>query len=69
MQDICPIRMNIVLVKLNNEGMEIAALSLREIESSLRAKQVVLKMLNASGTTFETLSAPPGAERLGTMEE
>ena len=34
----------------------------RKIETSLQVKQVVLKVLNVSGTTFETLSAAPGVE-------
>ena len=49
--------------------MEITELSLRKIETSLQVKQVVLKVLDVSGTTFETLLVAPGAERLITMEE
>ena len=49
--------------------MEIAELSSRNIETSLRVRQMVLKVLDASGTTFETLSEAPAAERLRTVEE
>ena len=61
--------MDIVLGKLTKKEMEITELSSRKIETSLQVKQVVLKVLDVSGTTFETLLAAPDAERLITMEE
>ena len=61
--------MDIVLGKLTKEKMEITELSSRKIETSSRVKQVVLKVSDVSGTTFETLSAALSAERLITMEE
>ena len=61
--------MDIVLGKLTKKEMEITELSSRKIETSLQVKQVVLKVLDVSGTTFETLSAAPDAERLITLEE
>ena len=61
--------MDVVLGKLTKEEMRITELSSRKIETSLRVKQVVLKVLDVSGTTFEALLAAPGAERLITMEE
>ena len=69
MPDLCQIRMDIVLGKIKKEELEIAKLSLRNIETSLRAKRVVLKVLDASGTKFETLSAALDAEILRTVEE
>ena len=60
--------MDIALGKFSKEEMEITQLSSREIEASLQVNQVVLKVLDASGTTLETLSAAPGAESLITME-
>ena len=61
--------MDIVLGKLKKEKMEITELSSRKIETSSRVKQVVLKVSDVSGATFETLSAALSAERLITMEE
>ena len=69
MPDLCEIRMDIVLGKLKREEMEMAELSLVMIESFLLAKRVVLKVLDASGTKFETLSAAFDAERLREVEE
>ena len=51
------IHIDIVLGKLTMQEMEITELSSRSIETSLQVKQVVLKVLDISGTTFETLSA------------
>lgn len=53
------IRMGVVLGRLKKEEMEI-------IDPSLRAKQVVFKVLDASATKFET---PSDAERLRTVQE
>ena len=44
--------MDIVLGKIKKEEMEMAKLRLSNIKSSLPAKQVVLKVLDASGTRF-----------------
>jgi hypothetical protein len=67
MPDLCQIRMDIVLGRLEKEDLERVEPSLRKIERSLRAKKVVLKVLDASGTKFETLSAALGAKSLRIM--
>lgn len=61
--------MDIVLGKLEKEGMEIAEVSLRKIDSSLQARLVALEMFDASGTTFEALSAASSDDGLKTVEE
>ena len=60
--------MDIVLGTHKKQEVEIAEISLRKLVEYLLAKEVVLKVLDASETTFETLSAAPGAERLITVE-
>ena len=66
--DLCQIRIGCCTRRSEKEEIEIAELFSRKIDSSLRAKQVVLKKLDASGTIFETLSVAPGAERLRKVE-
>ena len=68
MLDLCH-HMDIVLGTHKKQEVEIAELSLRKLAEYLRAKEVVLKVLDASGTKFETLSAAFDAERLREVEE
>lgn len=66
MPDLSQIRIDIVLGKLQKEDMEMIGPPLREMERSFRAKRVVLKVLDASRTTFETPSAALNAASLST---
>ena len=63
MPDLRQIRIDIILGKLKKEEVENALPSLMNMEMSLRAKKVVLQVLDNSGTRFEALSAALGAER------
>jgi len=68
MPDLSELRIDVALRTLKKEDMETVEPRLRDIETSLRAKKVVLKVLDASGTKFATLSAVLDA-RLAEMVE
>jgi hypothetical protein len=57
MPDLSLVRIDVVPGELKKENIEMLELSLNKIETSLRAKKVVLKVLDASGTKLVTLSA------------
>jgi len=69
MPDLRQIRMDVVLGKFKKEEIEKVEPYLRQIETYVRAKNVVLKVLDASGTKFETISAALDAELLRVVWE
>jgi hypothetical protein len=69
MTDLYELRMDIVSGELKKEDMEKLDSSLKRLETSFQAKKIVLKVLNASTTTFETLSVALDAARLRIVAE